>query len=146
MVAVVDPNDTGVDTETGLTVMKPVITALGVTPDPRFIGTYPNAVREWCINSAAVDVPGKSVVVNSEDGTVYKLDLTTGTLTSHIAVTDGIGEPYTPTIIAKDGTIFAVSKSRIFAIRAKAVHVISSAVAANSSSSNKIRPAVKPIR
>ena len=144
-VAVIDPNSQYTDPVTGATIMKPVFTTLGVTPDPRFIATYPNAVREWCINSAAVDIPGKSVVVNCEDGTVYKLDLTTGALTSRIAVTDGIGEPYTPTMIAKDGTIFAVSKARIFAIRAKAVHVVTTAVA-DRSVSGASHSAVAPNR
>ena len=121
MVAIVDPTASSTDPYTGISVMNPVFTVLGVTPDPRFTGQYPNAVHEWCINSAAVDVLGKSVVVNSEDGSVYKLDLTSRSLTSHIAVTDGIGEPYTPTIIAEDGTIFAVSKAMIYAIRGKSV-------------------------
>ncbi len=35
-------------------VMREVITQLGRTPDPDF-PTFPGAVREWCINTAAVD-------------------------------------------------------------------------------------------
>ena len=41
--------------EAGATVMNEVITIAGPTPDSTKTNTYPNAVREWCINSAAVD-------------------------------------------------------------------------------------------
>jgi hypothetical protein len=122
-VAIVDPNDSAIDRITQVSVMKPVVSALGVTPDPTYDQQFPQAVREWCINSAAVDIPGKSIVLNSEDGSIYKFDLVTGELTSRLKLTDGIGEPYTPTIIAKDGTIFAVSKAKIYAVRARTLRV-----------------------
>ena len=36
--------------------MREVLTVIGCTPDPDFFGAaYPNAVREWCINTAVVD-------------------------------------------------------------------------------------------
>ena len=53
----------------GVTAMKPVLTVNGVTPDSDF-PNLPGAVREWCINSAAIDAVNQCAVVNSEDGHV----------------------------------------------------------------------------
>jgi hypothetical protein len=139
MVAVIDPTAQYTEPTYGLQVMKPVYTVLGVTLDPNNDQQFPNAVKEWCINSAAVDVNGKSIVVNSEDGSVYKLDLTTGTLTSHIAITGGASEAYTSTIVAKDGTSFAVSAAKIYAIRARSATVANPPALALNSKSVKSR-------
>lgn len=49
-------------------------TLKGQTPDQQFLQQFPNAVREWCINSIAVDIQGKQVIVNSEDGTGSRLE------------------------------------------------------------------------
>ena len=114
-VAVLDPNDTMPDPVTGTSVMKEVITVLGVTPDQEFPG-YPGAVREWCINTAAVDPAGKCAIVNSEDGTVYRWDFVTNTLIQAVGLSSGIGEAYTPTIIGMDGTIFAISNARLYGV------------------------------
>ena len=57
-IAVLDPNATMVEphaSSNGLLVMQEVLTIAGPTPDPEFINQYPDAVREWCINTAAVD-------------------------------------------------------------------------------------------
>ena len=61
--AILDPNDTQMDPIAQITTMKEVLTILGPTPDGATGG-----VREWCINSAAVDPQTNSVLVNSEDG------------------------------------------------------------------------------
>jgi hypothetical protein len=136
MVAILDPNASSIDPYDNVPTMAPVVEVLGVTHDSR--SSLTTAVREWCINSAAVDVKGKTIVLNSEDGSVYKWDLTqtsmtantpgclTGTLTAHLQLTDGIGEAYTPTVIGKDGTVFAVDNARIYAVRGPA-HSINSA-------------------
>lgn len=123
MVAVLDPTASYTEPIYGLQCMNPVFEVLGVTLDPANTAQFPNAVKEWCINSAAVDVNGKTVVVNSEDGNVYELSLITGTLVKHIRITGGASEAYTSTIIAADGTVFGVSEAKIFAIRG-APHVI----------------------
>ena len=114
-VAILDPNDTMVDPVTGTSVMKEVITALGLTLDSEYPG-FPGAVWEWCINTAAVDPAGKCAIVNSEDGKVYRWDFVTNTLIQAVTLTPGIGEAYTPTIIGTDGTIYAITDAKIGAV------------------------------
>jgi hypothetical protein len=111
-IAVLDPNDTMIEPHTssnGLLVMKEVLTIAGPTPDPAFIAQFPNAVREWCINTAVVDPLTNSVMANSEDGKLYRWDLTTNTLSQAITLSPGIGEAYTPTLIGPDGTVYAIN-------------------------------------
>lgn len=97
---------------TSVTVMKEVITVNGVTPDDSGLP----AVREWCINAAAIDPFTKSAIVNSEDGVVYRWDFTTNTLSQRLTLTTGRGEAYTPTLIGPDGTIYAINDSILFAV------------------------------
>jgi hypothetical protein len=106
------------DPVTGATVMKEVITVLGVTQDTEWNAypSSPNAVREWCINSAAVDPFGKCAILNSEDGKAYRWDFGSNTLSQVITLTSGIGEAYTSTVIGVDGTVYAISNAIIFAI------------------------------
>jgi hypothetical protein len=110
-IAILDPNATETDPITGVTVMNEVLTILGPTPNPPLQG-----VKEWCINSAAVDIPGKSILANSEDGNLYRWDLTTNTLSQVVALTAGIGEAYTPTVIGVDGTVYAINDAILFAV------------------------------
>lgn len=112
-IAILDPNATEHDPVIPSTlVMKEVITILGVTPDPN----WPGGVKEWCINSAAVDPFTKSVLANSEDGKLYRWDLTSNTLSEVITLSTGIGEAYTPTVIGSDGTAYAINKAVLDAI------------------------------
>jgi hypothetical protein len=115
-VAILDPNDTMTDPVSGATVMKEVITVLGVTPDQEYLADFPGAVREWCINTAAIDPFTKCAIINSEDGKVYRWDFTTNALIQPITLTSGIGEAYTPTVIGVDGTIYAISNGTLFAV------------------------------
>jgi hypothetical protein len=115
--AIVDPTATQTDTATGTTVMKELLTIAGLTPDPELIGSFPAAVREWCINTAAVDPFTGSVLANSEDGKLYRWDLATNTFTEQITLTSGIGEAYTPTVIGVDGTVYAINNATLFAVR-----------------------------
>jgi len=111
-VAVLDPNATMVEphaSSNGLLVMNEVLTVAGPTPDPDHTAQFPNAVREWCINTAAVDPFTSSILVNSEDGKLYRWDLTTNTLSQAITLSAGVGEAYTPTIIGPDGTVYAIN-------------------------------------
>ncbi|HVK15872.1 MAG TPA: PEP-CTERM sorting domain-containing protein [Fimbriiglobus sp.] len=114
--AILDPNATQIDPRTGATVMREVLTIAGVTPDPEYTATHPNAVREWCINTAAIDPATNSVLANSADGKLYRWDLTTNTFTEVLTLTQGIGEAYTPTVIGPDGTVYAINNAVLYAV------------------------------
>jgi hypothetical protein len=129
--AVLDPNATMTDPITGATVMQGALTILGPTPDPE---DGPDAVKEWCINSAVVDPFTDSILVNSEDGNLYRWDLATNTLTQQVRLTAGLGEAYTPTLIGVDGTVYAINNATLFAVGAAHFQVAAlSFVAAGSS-------------
>jgi hypothetical protein len=115
-IAILDPRTSMTDPISGATVMNEVLTIAGPTPDSSFTNTYPNAVREWCINSAAVDPFTKSVLANNEDGKLYRWDLTSNTLSETNVLTTGLGEAYTPTIIGVDGIVYAINNGTLFAI------------------------------
>ena len=68
-------------------------------------------MREWCINSAAIDVANKAAIVNSEDGHLYRWDFTTNKLSPGLTLEQGTGEPYTPTVIGPDGAVYAINRS-----------------------------------
>ena len=103
------------DPVSGITTMNEVMTALGPTADDDFPGN-PTAVREWCINTAVVDPVGRAVLANNEDGKLYRWDLTTGALSESIAITAGLGQAYTPTILGPDGTVYAINDAKLFAV------------------------------
>jgi hypothetical protein len=112
-VAILDPNGSQDDfIATGVPVMKEVLTILGTTPDPSF----PGGVVEWCINTAAVDSFTKSILVNSEDGWLYRWDLATNTLSQKVRLTSGLGESYTPTAIGADGAVYAINNAVLFSV------------------------------
>jgi hypothetical protein len=112
-IAVLDPNATQPDPViASQPVMKEVLTILGPTPDPSF----PAGATEWCINTAAVDPFSKSILVNSEDGYLYRWDLTTNTLSQKIRLTSGLGESYTPTAVGADGLVYAINNAVLFAV------------------------------
>jgi hypothetical protein len=113
---VLDPNASMDDPVSGAAahVMQEVLTILGPTLAPT--AGYPNAVREWCINTAAIDPVTKAAIVNSEDGTVYRWDFATNTFTQSKQLTSGRGEAYTPTVIGVDGTVYAINDAILFAI------------------------------
>jgi len=114
-IAILDPNTSIPDFIYGNPVMNEVLTIAGRTPDPRF-PFLPGAVREWCINTAAVDPFTKSVLVNSEDGKLYRWDLTKNRFSEVITITGGILEAYTPTVIGTDGTVYAINRGVLFAV------------------------------
>jgi hypothetical protein len=112
-VAILDPNGSQSDfIAPGVTVMKEVLTILGTTPDPSNAG----GVVEWCINTAAVDPFTKSILVNSEDGWLYRWDLATNTLSQKVRLSSGLGESYTPTAIGADGAVYAINNAVLFAV------------------------------
>lgn len=112
--AILDPNDTQV--KDGVTVMKEIETVLGPSLDPEHTGQFPDARREWCINAAAVDPFSFSVLVNNEDGKMYRWNLLLNQLTEVVTLTAGIGEAYTPTVVGADGKVYAINNAILFAL------------------------------
>ena len=92
-VAILDPFNAMQDeySSTPVSVMQEVITVTGVTAE----GALPS-VREWCINTAAVDPSTKSAIINSEDGTVYRWDFASNTLSQRVSLTSGAVKPTPP--------------------------------------------------
>lgn len=125
MIALLDPNDTQLDprlNSTGTMIMKEVMTILGPTPDDASVLiNFPDAVREWCINTAVVDPSTCSVLVNNEDGKLYRWFLDDNTLSEVFTLGDGLGQAYTPTLIGPDGTVYAISNATLFAIGAATI-------------------------
>jgi hypothetical protein len=115
-IAILDPQNTETDPISGATTMNEVITIAGPTPDAEFTNEYPNAVHEWCINSASIDPSTKSVLANNEDGRLYRWDLTSNTLSQTNILTTGLGEAYTPTIVGVNGIVYAINNAILFAI------------------------------
>jgi hypothetical protein len=89
-----------------------ILTILGQTPDP----DCPGGVKEWCINTAAVDPVTGSILANSEDGILYRWDPASSSFTQKIKLSTGIGEAYTPTVIGADGTDYAINDAILDAI------------------------------
>ncbi len=119
-VALLDPKSSQVDPRSGATTMREVLVIAGPTPDPDFRDAqHPDAVREWCINSAAVDAKGRCALVNNEDGVLYRWDFRTNTLSQNVVLTPGVGEAYTPTVVGPEGTVYAINDATLFAVGAK---------------------------
>ncbi|HZU24736.1 MAG TPA: Ig-like domain-containing protein, partial [Bryobacteraceae bacterium] len=117
-IALLDPNSTQIDphpTANNLMEMRELMTVIGVTPDSENPGV-PNAVREWCINSPAVNPATHSIFTPSEDGHVYRWNLDTNSLSEMIQIGSGVGEPYVPTVIGPDGTIYALNGGNLYAL------------------------------
>ena len=111
-VAIIDPRASQVDAISGLPIMKEILTLVG----PTFESGTSGPVVEWCINTAAVDPFTRSVLVNSEDGFLYRWDLASNSASQKIKLTSGIGESYTPTAVGADGAVYAVNNAVLFSI------------------------------
>lgn len=114
--AILDPNSTQTDALENVTEMKEVMTVLGPTSDASSFPNLPGAVKEWCVNSAAVDPITKAVFVNSEDGFLYRWDLTTGLLSQKIWLDNGYGQAYTPTALGPDGAVYSINAGNLIAV------------------------------
>jgi hypothetical protein len=113
LVSIVDPNATQADRfAPAVTVMKELISVLGPTPDPN----TPGGVREWCFNSAVVDVANQSVLMNNEDGHAYRWHLPSNTLSERISLNNGYLQAYTPTTVGPDGKIYTINNAVLFAL------------------------------
>lgn len=119
-VALLDPNATQIDphpTAFGLIEMREVLTVIGPTPDAEN-PAVPNAVREWCINAPAVNPATNSVFFDSEDGHLYRWNLTTNDLDQAVVLTPGIGQPYVPSVIGPDGTVYTLNGGTLLPLAA----------------------------
>ena len=118
--ALLDPNATQIDphpTAPGLVEMREVLTVSGPTTDSEYYGlSYSNAVREWCINTPGVNPATRSVFAPSEDGKIYRWDLAGNTISEAYTLGPGVGEPYVPTMIGPDGTIYTMNGGTLFAL------------------------------
>ena len=65
-------------------------------------------------------------MVNSEDGKLYRWDLSTNTLSEAVMLSAGIGEAYTPTIIGSDGTVYAINAAILNAVGRSTVPTLQS--------------------
>ena len=111
--AVLDPGSSQKDPYANVRTMKAVETILS----PVHVSGEPRGARyEWCINSAVVDAADDSVIANNEDGYVYRWDLATNTLAEKTHLNTPYSEPYTPTIIGPDGTVYAINNATLYAI------------------------------
>jgi len=119
-IALLDPNATEVDahaSSNGMLIMREVLTAIGPTVDAALRNSsFPYAVREWCINTAAVNPATNSVYIPSEDGRMYSWNLTSNSLTQWVQLGAGIGQPYVPTVIGPDGTVFTLNGGTLWAL------------------------------
>ena len=111
-IAIIDPNQSQVEAITGVAIMREVLTILG----PTFESGSSGPVKEWCINTVAVDPLTGSVLANSEDGYLYRWHLASNSFTQRIRLTSGIAESYTPTAIGADGAVYAVNNAVLFSI------------------------------
>ena len=119
-IALLDPNVTQVDahaSSNGMLIMREVMTVIGPTADDENrSASLPYAVREWCINTAAINPATNSVFTPSEDGRIYRWNLVSNALTQFVQLSSGIGEPYIPTVIGPDGTVFTLNGGTLFAL------------------------------
>lgn len=119
-IALLDPNSTQLDPHSsslGLVEMREVLTMIGPTPDQdNYSATFPYAVREWCINTAAVDPATNSVFAPNENGSVHRWNLATNSFSQVANIGPGIGQPYVPTVIGPDGTVYTMNGGTLFAL------------------------------
>jgi hypothetical protein len=119
-VAILDPNSTQLDPHSSalnMVEMREVLTLIGPTPDDA--SGFPFAVQEFCINAPAVNPATNSVFFDSEDGHIYRWNLVANTIDQAVALSPGIGQPYVPTVIGPDGTVYTLNGGNFFAVGTK---------------------------
>src|SRR5207247_572318 len=59
----------------------------------------------------------RSILMPSEDGNLYRWDLSTGSLSQVVTVNpSGLGEAYVPTLEGPDGTVYTIANATLFAV------------------------------
>jgi len=119
-IALLDPNATQVDahaSSNGMLIMREVLTVIGPTADKENrSASLPYAVREWCIDTPAINPATNSVFIPSEDGHIYSWNLASNSLTQFLQLNAGIGLPYVPTIIGPDGQVYTLNGGTLSAM------------------------------
>ncbi len=119
-IALLDPKATEVDARPSsnhMLIMREVLTVIGPTPDKEDRSALlPFAVREWCINTPAVNPATNSVFMPSEDGHMYRWNLVSNSLDQFIQLNPGVGLPYVPTVIGPDGQVYTTNGGILSAI------------------------------
>jgi hypothetical protein len=121
-VALLDPDTTQLDPHSSapnFVEMREVLTLIGPTPDPDNYGPppkFPYAVKEWCINTAAVNPATNSIFVPSEDGHLYRWNVSSNSFSQAVTLSAGVGEPYVPSLIGPDGTVYTLNGGTLFAL------------------------------
>jgi hypothetical protein len=148
-VAILDPNDTMIEESSGVAIMKEVLTMLGPTPDADY-PNVPGAVREWCINTVAIDPVNKCALHPQRRWEDLPLGFHDHALTQTLTLTAGIGESYTPSVIGVDGTVissptgsFLQSANEAMYLRALILSVLVSSRSPRMPRSPRARPAVQ---
>jgi hypothetical protein len=115
-IAILDPATSQIDeySSTNTPVMKEVMTIAGPTPFP---GGAAGQTYEWCISSAVVDPATNSVFANSEDGHLYRWDMTTNSISESIQLNTPLPQAYTATIVGMDGTVYTTNNATFYAVR-----------------------------
>ena len=117
-VGILDPNAFQTDihaSSNGLQVMRDVQTVIGFTPDTENPGVK-NATHEMCVNATCVNPATDSVFFNAEDGNAYRWNLASNQVTQELSLTSGFGEPYVPTVVGPDGTVYTLNGGLLFAM------------------------------
>ena len=65
---------------------------------------------------AGIDNPFRSdrILVNSEDGHLYRWDFTSNSLSPAFPMATATGEAYTPTVMGPDGAVYAINNATLY--------------------------------
>lgn len=118
-VAILDPSANQTEYHStapvGMQIMREILHCNSPTPDSGY-PSFPGAVREFCINAAAVDASTNSVLFDCEDGHLYRWNLEKNQLDQAVQLNSGLGQPYVPTVIGPDGTVYTLNGGYMFSI------------------------------
>ena len=86
--------------------------------EPKLVSSTPKKTSPSgpIVGDAVLSSLTQSILVNSEDGVLYRWSLASNSFTQCIRLTAGLGEAYTPTAIGADGAVYAVNNAMLFSI------------------------------